>query len=89
MPPSLPQGFQLEEAARGPHKAGSAAAPVGAGDRLKAPAEVLTRAGIITQIKEPLVFSLNGFARRAEQKNRRSPPAVLLSVYSGRGQKQA
>jgi hypothetical protein len=37
--------FQLEETARGPHKAGSAAAPAGAGDRLKAPLEVLTRAG--------------------------------------------
>ena len=56
---------------------------------MKAPLEVLTRARSITKIKEPLVFSLNGFARRAEQKNRRSPPAVLLSVYSGRGQKLA
>ena len=30
MPPSLPQGFELEETARGPHKAGSAAASAGA-----------------------------------------------------------
>jgi len=89
MPPSLPQGFQLEETARGPHKAGSAAAPVGAGDRLKAPAEVLTRAGIITQIKEPLVFLWTVSPGAPSKRAGGLPPAVLPSVYSGRGQKQA
>jgi len=84
MPPSLPQGFQLEEAARGPHKAGSAAAPVGAGDRLKAPAEVLTRAGIITQIKEPLVFS-GRFRPVRRAKEPPGPLAALLSVKSRPG----
>ena len=89
MPPSLPQGFNWKKLLEVRIKRVQRPAPAGAGDRLKAPLEVLTRARIITKIKEPLVFSLDGFARRAEQKNRRSPPAVLLSVYSGRGQKQA
>ena len=89
MPPSLPQGFNWKKLLEVRIKRVQRPAPAGAGDRLKASLEVLTRVGIITQIKEPLVFLWTVSPGAPSKRAGGLPPAVLPSVHSGRGQKQA